>query len=284
MLTLLIVLAIVYAVWLAILVVMQDTMLFPRAFANTRLVDPPRDAEVWSMRHDDGITTETWFVPAHGGNGETEPRPTIVLFHGNAMLVSDWADWAAALAARGFNVVLPEFRGYGRSGGVPSREALVADATRSIERAMEDPRVDPARIALYGRSIGGMVAAEAAVGLRGPPALVVLHTTPARISDLASRYLAPPFLVRHRFDAEAALRALAARRERTERGVFPEFVVIGHRDDEIVPRSHTRRLAAAAGVEPLEVGGTHNRAATMDDENLVDRAIDEAFARLSRPR
>lgn len=278
MFTLLIVLAIVYAVWLAILFVMQDTMLFPRAFANARMVDPPSRVEVWTMRHPDGVTTGTWFMPARGSNAETGPRPTIVLLHGNAMLVSDWVDWAADLASHGYNVVLPEFRGYGRSGGVPARETLVADAIRTIERAAADPRVDPARIGLYGRSIGGMIAAEAAAGLRSPPALLVVHTTPARIADLASRYLAPSVLVRHRFDAEAAIALLKAS------GSATEIVVIGHRDDEIVPRSHTKRLAAAAGVTALEVSGTHNRAATVDDEGIVDRAIDDAFSRLSRPR
>jgi len=151
-------------------------------------------------------------------------------------------------------VLIPEFRGYGASGGRPAREALVADAVDALDRLTTDARVDASRLVVYGRSIGGAIAAEAVARRAALPAALILHTTPARLSEFAWRYGAPPLLVRNRFDAEAAMKALHARNDSPSCRVL----ILGHRQDEIVPASNASRLAVAAGVEAVEVDGSHN--------------------------
>lgn len=262
-----------YLLWLTVLYFAQDWMLFPRSLANGRYEPAPADVEVWQLAHADGVTTEAMFLAARGPATDAG-APTVVLVHGNAMLMQDWLDWGYDLAERGWNVLIPEFRGYGRSGGTPVRAALVGDMLDALSTLRADPRVDPERIALYGRSIGGMIAAEVAVKLEPPPAALIAHTTPATIADLARRYGAPAFLLRSPFDAESALRTL-----RASAGDACTVVVIAHRGDEIVPVAHGERLASAAGTTLVLVDGDHNSVATSADERVVADAIGQALAR-----
>lgn len=242
-----------YATWLVVLFFVQRAILFPRFAANHSYAPPPPSVEVWSDAHADGVASQAWFLPAKADG----PAPAIVLVHGNAMLVNDWLDWAESLSDRGVHVLLPEFRGYGITQGSPSRDALVEDLARAMVRLANDPRVDPSRVLVYGRSIGGAIAAEAAVRAGGlgakAPAQLVLHTAPARIRDMSWQFAAPPFLVRDPFDTLSAVAALAS---------STRITVIGHDRDEVVSPNDAARIAAAAGVEPTMLAGTHNGFAT----------------------
>lgn len=255
--------ALVYALWLVALFVAQRTIIFPSALVNDRYVPPPEGVEVWRERRPDGVTAFAWFVPAQGD--ASAPAPAIVLLHGNAMLVGDWIAWAERLSRGGVHVLMPEFRGYGASEGSPTREALVGDTVAMIEALGRDPRVDRNAIVLYGRSIGGSIAAEAAAALAEPPAALVLHTAPARIAELAWRFAAPPLLVRDAFDAESAVTALRGR---------TDITVIGHDRDEVVPSAHAERLAGAGGVPLVTIGGTHNAFAGAEDRRRFEGVID----------
>jgi uncharacterized protein len=256
----------IYGFWLLAVFVMQRSILFPRGMANARYAPPPANVEIWREQRPDGVRADAWFVPAPG---VVTPAPAIVLLKGNAMLAGDWLDWAEAFGASGVHVLIPEYRGYGVSEGAPSRAALVGDATALITRLMSDPRVDAKNVVVYGRSIGGAIAAEALAETPSLPRALILHTVPARVADFSWRFLAPPFLVRDRFDAESAVAKLRGRLDIT---------VIGHDRDEIVPYSHSDRLARAAGVERVGLEGTHNGFDSPDAEFRFARLIDRVIA------
>jgi pimeloyl-ACP methyl ester carboxylesterase len=145
----------IYAAYLLVIALVQDRLLFPRFVAKGRASGFPARFERIALDRGD-FSVEGRFLPAAETTG---PATSVVLFHGNAMLAEDWIGWADALSARGFHVLLPEFRGYADSGGRPTRAGLVEDAAEFVRRVRTDQRVDAGRIALYGRSIGGMVAA-----------------------------------------------------------------------------------------------------------------------------
>jgi hypothetical protein len=267
-----------YALWLLAIFVLQRSILFPRSLANNRFTPPPAAVEVWREPRPDGIDATAWFLAARDASGAAEiPRAAVVLVHGNAMIAGDWLDWAEELSSRGAHVLLPEYRGYGDAKGSPSRDALVGDLQALLTRLRDDTRVAGEAIVVYGRSIGGTIAAEATAALAAPPSHLILHTAPARIRDFSWRVGAPPFLVRDPFDAIVALESLRGR---------TTITILGHDRDEVVPPRDAERLAAAAGVEAAIFRGSHNAFRDRRDqlafEELVRTAVDDAIARAKK--
>lgn len=174
------------------------------------------------------------------------PAPLMIFAHGNGELADYWIDEFDVPRSWGWNVLLLEYPGYGRSQGSPSEASIRAAALAAFDWARSDPRVDAAAIVAYGRSLGGGAAAQIAAAR--PLAGLILESSFTSVRPLAARMLMPGPLVRDPFDN---LRAL-----KDYRG--PMLVVHGMNDD-IIPVSHGRALAAAVpGAELHEVRCGHN--------------------------
>jgi hypothetical protein len=191
--------------------------------------DPPRpsllDGEVWTLETDAG-PIEAFFFPA-------APRaPTVIFAHGNGELIDDHLALARWYRAEGFTVLLPEYRGYGRSHGTPTEDSLVRDFVAFLDRLHGHAAVDPRRIYFHGRSLGGAVLIAAAS--KHAPRAMVLESTFSSIRELARERGFPGLLVAASFDSQSALR----------NAPFPVLLIHGTRDD-IVPFTHAERLAQA---------------------------------------
>ncbi len=161
------------------------------------------------------------------------PRPVVLFAHGNGELIEHWPDMLAPYLEMGISVLLPEYRGYGRSVGWPSARTIGADFRWFLDRVRRRPDVDADRLVLHGRSIGGGVVCGLAGDVR--PTAIVLWSTFTSVGDVAKRFGVPRILVPDQFDNETALRDVRA----------PTFIVHGT-DDLLIPVEHAHRLAAAA--------------------------------------
>ncbi len=160
-------------------------------------------------------------------------RPVVLFAHGNGELIEHWPDLLAPYLDLGISVLLPEYRGYGRSAGWPSARTIVDDFRWFLERVGGRADVDIDRLILHGRSIGGGVVCRMARHVE--PNAMVLWSTFTSVDDVAKRFGVPRILVPDHFDNEAALRDVRA----------PTFIVHG-KDDLLIPVAHARRLVAAA--------------------------------------
>lgn len=231
----------VVGVYFLVLYIAQRSVLFPAPTA-TPLPGPGR-AEVVRIPSDGGEGVALFLSPTNHASG---PVPLLIFTHGNAELADHWVSPFEEVNAWGWAVLLVEFPGYGRSSGAPSEKSINAVVHAAYDWARNDPRIDRKRIVPYGRSIGGGPAARLAAD-RHTPALI-LESSFTSVGDLASKFLAPSFLVRDNFDNLAALESY--------RG--PLLVVHGSRDN-VVPIAQGRRLAAAVpGSEFHEVPCGHN--------------------------
>ena len=235
--------AVGYALWLTVLFLYQDKMLFP-----TDMVPPPKaEPDIGDGKRlqvvIDGGYVEAWYFPV--ADAKT-PTPLVVYFHGNAELIDEQWHVVDNYRRMGVAVLLPEYRGYGRSAGKPSQEAIVADTAKFIELTASRREIASDRIIYHGRSVGGAVAA--AMAARRPPNALVLESTFTSMAAMAATYGAPGFLARNPFRTDRVLSALR----------IPVMIAHGTKD-RIIPVRHGRKLAKLAhAAEFYEYDCGHN--------------------------
>jgi fermentation-respiration switch protein FrsA (DUF1100 family) len=192
----------------------------------------------------DGVRLHGWYVP------HSTARGTLLFFHGNAGNVSHRRDSIEIFHRLGLNVFILDYRGYGRSEGWPSEAGLYRDAETAWSHLTGSRGIAPAEIIVFGRSLGGAVAAQLAA--RVQPGVVILESSFNSARDVA-RALFPLLsrlvFLRYEFPVAAHL----ARVERPA-------LILHSPDDEIMPYRLGERLFAAAR-EPKQLvtlQGDHN--------------------------
>ncbi len=101
----------------------------------------------------DGSRLHGWFLPAVG-----KAKGTVLHLHGNAANVSNHLPLVAWLPARGYNVLMVDYRGFGRSQGKPSLDGIVDDAAAALAYLRTRTDIDQTRLIVLGQSIGGATA------------------------------------------------------------------------------------------------------------------------------
>jgi hypothetical protein len=103
-----------------------------------------------------GIRLGARFFPAAG------EAPTILFFHGNGEIASDYDEIGPGFVAEGLNFIIVDYRGYGRSDGIPTVTAMLADAhavfTELRIRLADEGYTGP--LLVMGRSLGSAPAIE----------------------------------------------------------------------------------------------------------------------------
>ncbi len=193
--------------------------------------------------------------------GEPASSGIVLVFHGNADLAAWQIPWATELARRsGRAVLVTEFRGYAGLPGTPTYAGSRLDARASYAVARDTLGVPPAKIALYGHSLGSAIAAELATEV--DPEVLVLVAPMTSVRDMAHR-VSPTAIVlfwtglaRVHYATETIVRSLDA----------PVWVAHGSRDD-VIPVAMGQRVFEAAkrkGELLLVDGAGHN--------DLIDHA------------
>ncbi len=210
-----------------------------------------------AFQSDDGETLHGWWVDHRGS-----PVGHVLLCHGNAGNVGDRVMHASLLTAAGFDVLLFDYRGYGRSSGRVSERGTYRDARAALRCLGSQPKVDASRIVYVGESLGGAVALELALGR--PPAGLVLISTFTSVRDMAR--------VHYRFIPRAVVPDAYPSLQRIGELRAPVLLVHGE-DDEIVPVSQCRTLfEAATGPKRIRIlpGVGHNDLFAHASVEIVD--------------
>ena len=244
---------------------MLDSLLY---FPSRAIVETPDAAGLdhrdLAIETADGERLHGWWVEARG-----DRVGHVLLCHGNAGNVGDRVLHAALLTAAGFDVLLFDYRGYGRSSGRPGEEGTYSDSRAALTCLLEQPGVDTARVIYLGESLGGGVAVELA--LDHPPAGVVLLSAFASVRAIARVHypFIPAAVVPDAYPTLSRIPELSA----------PLLVLHGERD-EIVPVEHAQQiLDAASGPKEIRVipGVGHN-----DIVPLAGREVADAIAAWAR--
>ena len=179
------------------------------------------------LRATDGTKLAGWLMtPSVVG-----PYPAVVYFGGRSEEVS-WVARDAGKLFPGMAVLAVNYRGYGESRGEPGESHMVEDGRMLYDWLAERPHVDPARVAVVGRSLGSGVAVQ--VALERPVDAIVLITPYDSILALAKRkfpVMPIEYVLQHRFESVKYAALLKA----------PTYVIRAASDD-VVPHSHTDLL------------------------------------------
>jgi len=99
----------------------------------------------------DGTMLYGWFVPAVG-----DAVGTVIHFNGNFGNLTYYFKQIYWLPLQKFNVFTFDYRGYGQSGGIPSRRGIYKDSVAAIEYIMSKPDIDHGNVFVFGQSLGGV--------------------------------------------------------------------------------------------------------------------------------
>ena len=88
-----------------------------------------------------------------------EAKFTILFFHGNGEIVSDYNVLAEHFIRFGCEFIVCDFRGYGKSEGVPTLKSSLIDAT-TIYCYLRDNKILKTNVCAMGRSLGSASAIE----------------------------------------------------------------------------------------------------------------------------
>jgi fermentation-respiration switch protein FrsA (DUF1100 family) len=142
------------------------------------------DVEPVSFRTDDGVKLSAWFVKTRA----PQPLGTVIHFHGNAQNLTSHILHSMWLTSEGYQVLIFDYRGYGKSQGSVTREGTIRDGHAALDYCLGRPDVDPKRIFAYGQSLGGAVATVVA-SERPEVAAVILESTFGDYREIAAEHL-----------------------------------------------------------------------------------------------
>lgn len=220
--------------------------LLPSKFPTGDWQPSESDFEDCWFTSSDGLRLHGWYLKHENA------RAVLLHVHGNAGNLSHRAGIAERLHTRlHASVLLFDYRGYGRSEGIPTIEGILRDARAARAELAARDRMEADQIVLLGESLGGAVAVEMAAedGARG----LILENTFSSLRDVAGAYypkLLVSMVVSDRLDSAANVARY--------RG--PMLQVHGDADT-IVPVESGRKLFSAAN-EPKTLlilpGHDHN--------------------------
>ncbi|MBN1794402.1 MAG: alpha/beta hydrolase [Candidatus Omnitrophica bacterium] len=207
----------------------------------------------------DNVTVHGWFFR------DDKARANILFCHGNAGNISHRLEIVKVLKTLRVNILLFDYRGYGRSTGRPSEEGTYADALAAFSYLQEREDTKGLPVVMYGESLGGAIAVETA--LRKKTDGVILESTFTSVPALGKElypFLPTALLCRIRYDSLSKISRIDCPK-----------LIIHSADDELVSVHHAEQLYAQA-TEPKTLfirRGSHNEGMFVNPQASRDTIL-----------
>ena len=192
----------------------------------------------------DGLKLTGWYIPAPDSNF------TVLFCHGNGGNIMHRLDSIDIFYNLRLNCLIFDYRGYGQSEGRPTEQGTYLDADAAYRWLTEQKKVQPDNIIIFGRSLGGCIAAHLARTVH-PKALVIESTFTSYV-DMGRNfypYMPVRWFARFSYNAGDYIKDVRC-----------PVMIIHSANDDIVPFEFGRQLYETAN-EPkqfVEIFGSHN--------------------------
>ncbi len=225
--------------WCGVLAVLWGVLFcVAGCLVNRVAFHPLRVDEGWRPAQGEEVFFEGEEGRLHGVLLEAkEARAVVVYMHGNAGNIDD-CQWLAReiREALGVTVFVWDYPGYGKSEGRPTPSGVLAAGRAAVKAVAERTGMAQGELVIWGRSIGGAVAVDAACHA-GAKALVV-ESSFVSLKAMCERYfwLLPwGWILSEPMDSEAKIAGFAGP------------VCVAHGDEDgVIPFRFGERLFAAA--------------------------------------
>lgn len=178
-----------------------------------------------------------------------QPNGLVLYFHGNSRSIKGWAKYAGDFYRYGYDVVLVDYRGFGKSTGKRSEPSILRDLQYVYSELAK--KYKEHHIIIYGRSIGSGFAARLASDNR--PRYLILDAPYFNFRKVVERFLPllpVRFILRYHLRTDKWIRRVNCH----------TYILHGTRD-MLIPIRHSLQLQA---INPDKitliriVGGGHN--------------------------
>jgi dipeptidyl aminopeptidase/acylaminoacyl peptidase len=267
-------------------------------------LDPAKARPMEALRYAarDGLSIPAYLTRPDSGPG---PQPLVVVVHGGPATRDHWGweDEVQLLAAQGYVVFQPQFRGstgfglrFERAGWRQWGQSMQDDITDGVQHLVDQGIADPARICIYGASYGGYAAVW---GLAKTPDLYRCGVSFAGVADIghmmsdqsdanANRHAREwRRLMVGSVDADAAQFDAVSPLKHAARIRAPLFIAHGLHDER-VPISHAEKLRQAldrAGkpYEWLELSTGHGLHDSWSERQFLEKLLAFLSKHLAQP-
>ena len=204
--------------------------------------DEPATPASWGFKFEnvdfksaDGTPLHGWLIPKRGAVA----KGTVVFSHGNAGSMGHHLGFVVWLVEAGYNVLMYDYRGFGKSGGHVDRRGMIDDVKAAFAYASGRRDLDAGRLVSYGHSLGGAksVTALGESPVKGLRAVV--------IDGAFASYQAMARTVGGRLGESLVTDELAPKDYVGKLSPVPLLVIHGARD-EVVPVSQGLQLFESA--------------------------------------
>ncbi|HYK56547.1 MAG TPA: alpha/beta fold hydrolase [Flavisolibacter sp.] len=192
------------------------------------------------------------------------PNGLILYFHGNTRSIKGWAKYAKDFYRYGYDVILVDYRGFGKSTGERSEKEMLGDVQFIYSSLAKE--YSESHLIVYGRSLGSGFAAKLASENR--PRYLILESPYYNFTKVIERFL-PMLPVR--FVLRYHLRT-----DKWIRKVNCHVYIIHGTKDWLIPVKHSEKLQK---INPRKItlirihGGGHNNLFKFDEYHNFIRDI-----------
>ena len=204
---------------------------------------------------EDSVTITGWYIP------HPASRKTLLFLHGNAGNISHRLDSLQIFYQLGLSVLIIDYRGYGESEGSPTEHGTYLDAEAAWKYLINERKLSPEQIIVFGRSLGGAIATWLARQYQ--PAGLIIESTFTSIVDMGKKYY--PYL-----PVNLIARIRYPSLENIDKIYCPKLFIHSI-DDEIIPYAMSQQFFDKANTpkQLLAIKGGHNDGFIISGEYYV---------------
>ncbi len=209
------------------------------------------------FRTSDGLNISGWFIPVKNNNG------VILILHGKSGNISNRLTFLNYFSRKlGLSAFIIDYRGYGKSEGVPDEKGTYMDAEAAWNYLTAIKKIKSQDIIIFGRSLGGPIAARLA-GKVDAKALI-LESTFTTLTELVTQlypYLPVRKFFKYKYPTIDYLKK-----------VNSPVLIIHSSEDDYIPYSHAMKLYSTANKprQLLKIKGSHSINYIKSEEAYID--------------